>query len=306
MLWSLWREREVDLVHTHGYAYFSSYAPCFVRLLRSTPLVFSPYYASVTSAPTIQRVYDATLGWLSFAVPDHIIALANREKAALRQRYGLPESKFSIVPPGVDTEGLLRPQLGAEFRRRHEIAGSMVLFVGRIAYTKGLVFLVRAVSSILLEYPQCRFVFVGPDWGATDGLLALAEHLGVKRHLLFTGPLNGDDFTGAYNAADVFVHPSVTSEAYGIAVVEAMAAGKPVVATNVGAREDIVSEGRNGFLVPPGDPEVLADRILRLLTDKALATEMGRTNAAHAQRYSWQESTRKLEEIYREATGGRM
>ena len=82
MLWSLCWERDVDLVHAHGYAYFSSYAPSFVKLFRNTPLVFSPYYSDTTSAPLFQKVYDATLGWLSFVVPDHIIALAELEKSA--------------------------------------------------------------------------------------------------------------------------------------------------------------------------------------------------------------------------------
>lgn len=302
MLWALCRERGVDLVHAHGYAYFSSYAPCFVRLLRSTPLIFSPYYSDTTSAPIVQRVYDATLGRLSFVVPDHIIALASVEKATLRRRYDLPESKFSIVPPGVDVEGLYQPQLGMMFRRKYGIVGSMALFVGRIAYTKGLLFLVKAIPSIVQRHPQGQFVFVGPDWGATGGLLALAEDLGVKRNLLFTGPLNGDDFVGAYNAADIFVHPSVTSEAYGIAVVEAMAAGKPVIATNVGARADIVTEGRNGFLVPAGNSEVLAERILMLLTDKDMAMHIGKTNVADAQKYRWQGVNSRMEEIYRQVT----
>jgi glycosyltransferase involved in cell wall biosynthesis len=302
MLWSLYREQGVDLVHAHGYAYFSSYAPCFVRLFRSTPLIFSPYYSDTTSAPFVQRVYDATLGWLSFVVPDHFVALADSEKAALMRKYDLPEYKFSIVPPGVDVEELHKPQSGVMFRKKYGIAQDMVLFVGRIAYTKGLLFLVKAIPSIVQKCPQCQFVFVGPDWGATNGLLALAEDLGIKKYLLFTGPLNGDDFVGAYNAAGIFVHPSVTSEAYGIAVVEAMAAGKPVVATNVGARADIVTEGRNGFLVPAGNSEVLAERILRLLTDKDMVTHMGRTNIEDAQKYRWQEVNRRMEEIYRQVT----
>ena len=202
------------------------------------------------------------------------------------------------MPPGVDAEEFFQPELGLNFKFKYKIEDKMVLFVGRIAYTKGLLHLVNAISSVIQEFPKCQFVFVGPDWGATAGLLELADNLGIRRQLLFTGLLSGEEFVGAYNAADIFVHPSVTSEAYGIAVVEAMAAGKPVIATNVGARADIVTEGRNGFLVPAGESELLAERIVSLLIDKNMAMNIGRTNAMDAQKYNWQKINEKMEKIY--------
>jgi len=154
---------------------------------------------------------------------------------------------------------------------------------GRLTPWKGQDDFLRAAAIVAERHPEARFLVVGDcvsseaerasDAAYRDDLHALADRLGIAHLVRFTG--YRDDVPAVMNALDVFVLPS-HFEPFGIVVLEAMAAARPIVATAAGGVPDIVDDGREALLVPPQAPEALAEAVARLLDDPALADRLGR------------------------------
>jgi glycosyltransferase involved in cell wall biosynthesis len=182
----------------------------------------------------------------------------------------------------------------------HKVA----LFVGHISPRKGLKHLVRAMPAVLDAIGNVKFVVIGPDRGEEAALIKLAARLGTSDSLIFTGHLNHGTVMDAYPTADVFVLPS-EYEAFGIVLLEAMAAGRPVIASRVGGTMDIIQNGQTGLLVDEKDPGQLAQAIIRLLRDREAAEKLGGRAREYAiGKYSWDTIVERTLQVYREALDG--
>jgi glycosyltransferase involved in cell wall biosynthesis len=186
----------------------------------------------------------------------------------------------------------------------------VVLFSGRLATNKGLSVLAEAAPIVLKQFPDTRFVIAGQDMGVREGMEKRLKELGISDRFLFTGHIKDDGlFLSAYGACDVFVLPS-EYEAFGLVLLEAMASGKPCVATNVGGMPEVLGEPSPpkgihqtgcGMLVDYQDPGQLAQAIGRLLSDKSLRQTMGASGRARVQKeFNWDSVTAKILEIYGE------
>src|SRR2546425_4595012 len=145
-----------------------------------------------------------------------------------------------------------------------------------------------------------RLTIVGEDWGGVAMLRSLARALGVERQIIFTGALPRDEVIQAYASADIFVLPSLF-EPFGIVLLEAMAAGLPVVASAVGGIVDVVADGKTGLLVPPGKPLALAAGLEQLVSDSSLRARMAGEARRRVSGYSWDLIVPRVVEVYREA-----
>jgi glycosyltransferase involved in cell wall biosynthesis len=145
-----------------------------------------------------------------------------------------------------------------------------VLFMGRLSRPKGIDVLFDAVPAVLARHPEARILLAGVAENAAQEpkLRADVARRGLAGRVTFLGSLEGRDKARAWASASVFVAPSRT-EAFPLVIPEAMAAGVPMVVSAVGAIPDFVRDGEDGFLVPPGDPAALADRVSRLLDDES-------------------------------------
>ncbi|MBI5015082.1 MAG: glycosyltransferase family 4 protein [Deltaproteobacteria bacterium] len=202
--------------------------------------------------------------------------------AAIRDilvRFGVPAERIRLVPSGVDftppPEGG-----GAAVRRELSVAPGQPLVgtIGALVDHKGQRYLVEAAALVLRERPEARFAIVGEGELRAD-LEARAEVLGLGDRLLFTGFRR--DVPAVLDALDLFVLPSHL-EGLGTIVLDALAAGKPVVGTRAGGIPEMIEDGRHGLLVPPRDPPALAAAVLRLLGDPELGRRLaaeGRTRA---------------------------
>ncbi|HEX7158944.1 MAG TPA: glycosyltransferase family 4 protein, partial [Edaphobacter sp.] len=151
---------------------------------------------------------------------------------------------------------------------------AVITTAGHIRRVKGHDIFIKAAASVVHEFPQAQFSIAGdvlePEYFAE--LQTLVTELGLNGNFQFAGGIA--NLRDHLAAADIFVLPS-RSEGFSNAIVEAMAASLPVVATNVGGNAEAVKHGVTGFIVPPEDPEGLAGAIKRLLADRAMAAEMG-------------------------------
>ena len=217
----------------------------------------------------------------------HVI-VANARAAADRLRFErVAGHKVAIVPNGLDVGCFTARRVRAPVRR--------VVMVANLRPEKGHDVLIDAAAHVLGRFPDARFELVGsgPEHGA---LAALANTRGVSHAVSFPG--HCDAVPERLAAADVFVLPS-RSEALPNALLEAMAAGLPVVASSVGGIREVLDEGKTGLLVPAGDSRALADALIRLMGDGALAERLGAAARAHVEtRYSFDRMVTSFEQIY--------
>jgi glycosyltransferase involved in cell wall biosynthesis len=174
----------------------------------------------------------------------------------------------------------------------------MLLSAGTLIPHKGPQWIINALPHVLREVPQVTAVLCGTDLGYKKHLEILTHRLKLENNVIFAGYLPREELLKAYSASDVFVLPS-DFEGFGLAIAEAMASGKPVVASHVGAVPFVVEDGRSGFLVPPQDPTALADRIIRLLRDDHLRESFGERGLILSQEYRWEKVGRLYEHVYR-------
>ena len=175
-----------------------------------------------------------------------------------------------------------------------------ILYTGRLAPVKGIAHLLDAAGEVCRQAPDARFVLAGPwqmgpkpeEWGFGTNGEVFGD--GVK----WKGHVSWEQMPALYRSASVFVMPS-WFESFGISVIEAMAFGLPVVASNAGALPEIVEDGVTGFLVPPGDARALAAAIMKLLQDPALRHRMGRAGRLRVlERYSAERVARETLALY--------
>jgi glycosyltransferase involved in cell wall biosynthesis len=229
-----------------------------------------------------------------------IVTISRYSLAKIREFYNVDYSKVRIVPNGVDPQRFnplgdcarIRRGIGAENR-------SCVLFVGRLIPRKGLSYLIDAAKHVVKENRETLFVIVG-NGPLKNRLVSDIEEANLSGNFVFLGDVTERDLPAVYRCTDIFVLSSI-QEGQGIALLEAQASGKPVVAFNLSGVVETVRNGETGLLVKPNSIE-LAEAILRLLSDASLRKKMGVQGREFVQKeFSWDICSAKLLKVYREA-----
>jgi phosphatidylinositol alpha-mannosyltransferase len=205
---------------------------------------------------------------------------------------GMGGREFTVVPNAVDV---------SRFADATPIPGHLpptLLFVGRLEKRKGLEQLIRAFILLKTHRSDVRLLVVG-EGPERDRCQALVPAR-MRSDVVFLGRVGQDDLPRFYRSADVFVAPALGGESFGIVLIEAMAAGTPVVASDIPGYRSVVRDELHGSLVRPGDPRALADALHTLLENPARREAMGREAQRYVQGYDWSAVTARLRAIYRE------
>lgn len=200
--------------------------------------------------------------------------------------------EYEIVPNGLDVDAFRRPRpRPAAFATgaRH------VLYVGRLEPRKGVGHLIRAIASVQRIIPGVRLIVVG-DGPDRESLVDLARSVGAD--VRFAGRVDDKELPAYYQASDVVCSPSLRGESFGIVLLEAMACGKPIVASRIAGYEALVGDAGCGPLVPPGDAGAIAEALVSLLGDEALRQELGARGLTVVQSFDWSVIGERLEGIY--------
>ncbi len=229
---------------------------------------------------------------------DRIICAGEGESALLQEMYGIPASRISLIPCGVDTDQF-RPMdpAAAKTELGLDLSLPVLLFVGRIEPLKGIDVLIRAAAQLEGRF---QLLVVGGD--AKDArrvrdLRRLAKEIGVAGKIVFADAVPHEQLANVYNAADICVVPSYY-ESFGLVALEAMACGVPVVASRIGGLKETVQDGRTGYLVPWRCPEPFAERLDLLLTNEPLRRNLGREAREAAAPYHWSAVAAQVEGVY--------
>ena len=230
---------------------------------------------------------------------DGMIVSTEEEKHDLTRLYGARACKINVVLAGVDLE-LFKPTDRQDARQVLGIReNKVILYVGRIEPLKGIEILLRA-ATLLEHTSDTRVLIVGGSPGSDtelDRLRALAVQLEIADLVTFTGAVRQTELPRYYGAADIFVLPS-HSESFGLAALEAMACGTPVIVSRVGGLKTFVDSGKTGYLVPWHHPEAFAQRLETLLANPALRDAMGEAARAKALQMGWGHVADRTLEFY--------
>jgi glycosyltransferase involved in cell wall biosynthesis len=235
---------------------------------------------------------------------DAVCALSESLARELKDRLGLSPEKIAVIPNGLDTEAAdraLRESRGeSRLRLGLSPADMVVAAIGRLHRQKGHSALLEAFRPFSLDHPRGRLILAG-EGPEGPALRAQAERLRIAPHVLFAGPVSSP--WPILAAADIFVLSSLY-EGMPNVLLEAMAASLPVVATSVGAVPEMITDGREGLMVPPGDPGALADALNRLSWSADLRQEMGRCGRRRVEESFRPDVTvERLDRLYRSLLG---
>lgn len=287
-----------DLIHAVNPIVLGWGAPRFARRLE-VPLVAS-YHTNIAQ---YTRFYN--LGFLDRAARWYTRRLHNRAEINLctsmsTRKYLQSEGieRVHLWPQGVDTERFA-PNKASKWWRDRLSGGhsneNLLVFVGRLAPEKGI----SRLKKIFEKLPGTRLAIVGDGPARRD-----LENEFAGTPTVFPGLLLGEELAAAYASADAFVFPS-TTETLGMAMIEALASGLPVIAAGGGASHEVVTDGEDGFLYEPGDDDDLIKAARRIFEEDGLRERLSEKARRSAEGRDWATSTRTLRSCYEEAIGGK-
>jgi len=298
------RMKEFDLVHLHSIFLWPTSAAARVAGRAGVPYLLAPRGMLVRELFTERGRLRKTL-WLSLVERRTIeraaaLHVTTRLEAREAERFGLDLPRIEIVPNGIDLELFRSPLPAAEDPAIRQLTGDgvpYVLALGRLSWKKGIDRLIRAWPLLRDRTRETLLVVAGPDdEGYRPELEDLAGTMGVIDRVRFLGPVHGADKVALLAGALALALPS-RSENFANVVLEALAAGTPVVVTREVGLADTVDEAGAGLVVP-GDPRSLARALEKLAREPELRETLGRAGCALAERFAWPRIARAMEEVY--------
>ena len=250
------------------------------------------------------RWYRAARPWLQSLIERVDVRIAVSEAARRTVAAHFP-GDYAIVPNAIDVETFRVPRARPALMASMSSTGSTgamddgraahVLYVGRLEPRKGVPHLIRAMADVQRDLPQARLIVVG-DGPDREALVALARTVGAQ--VTFAGRVDDDELPAYFQASDVVCSPAMGGESFGIVLLEAMACGKPIVASGIEAYDTLVGDANCGTLVPPGDASALAAALRSLLGDENLRRTFGARGLEAARACDWAVIARRLDAIY--------
>ena len=296
--WQLKRkilEINPDIVHALGS--FVSYSTAAAFLRNKYPSLLTVHgitsieikYCSKRIAFLYQRLFCLpNEKFVLSKFPDIVVCSPQMKQLV----FNMTSSKIHIIPNGIDFEDIRNiPPLKS-------IERPSILYVGGLSKIKGIDVLLNAASIIIKRIPNLRVYIAGS--GPEEGNLEkTVRKLNIEKNVKFLGFVSEDKKFSYYKSVDVCVFPS-RYEPFGIVLLEAMASGKPVVASKVGGIPFVVEDGKTGLLFERGNVEVLAEKIIMLLRDEELRKRMGEAGRERAKEFTWDKIAKQTVDLYKE------
>jgi len=312
------REVKFDILHAHGSVPIVSDASIFVAKSKRKPAVYTHHFdGNVQDSRSLNKLadfYNRTVGSFSARFADAIVATSRSyAETSPTLRYFL--SKVQVIPCAVDSKRFFpQPKFKADALKKQLglIGKKVVLFVGRIVPYKGLEYLIRAIQHITneMEEPDFNLLLVGESEGKHitnpsnyfKTIQDLVRISSLESNVQFLGRVGSSELPIYYSLADVVVLPSVSrGEAFGTALIESLACGTPVVASDLpGVRDVLHGERSIGCYVPPKEEYSLARNIVKMAYSKDEVSESCRQFAI--EKYSIEENAKKYKQIYESLT----
>jgi phosphatidyl-myo-inositol alpha-mannosyltransferase len=285
---SAMRSFDPDLIHAHEPLTPST---SMLAVLAAEAPVVATFHASLDRSRLMELAGPA-LRQVSGRI-DAAVAVSDTAASFVRRVVRVP---LEIVPNGVDVRAFSDPGRPVEGLP----AGPKILWVNRLDPQKGFEIMLRAFEQIASEVGEVHLLVAGDG---RDRVLLRSLPGDIRSRILRLGTVAHEALPRYHAAADVFVSPATGQESFGIVLVEAMAAGVPVVASDIAGYREVVRDGIDGLLVPPGDPNALAAAIRRVLSEPELAATLRAAGRSRAEDFSWRAVAPRLEAVYDRVLG---
>ena len=296
------KEGNFDVIHAHDWLVAN--AAKTLKHAYNIPLVSTIH---ATESGRNSGIHDETqryindTEWMLTYESTEVIVNSNFMKGHIQGLFGLPFDKINVIPNGINLTNFNGIERDYEFRRQYALDNEkIILYMGRLVYEKGIQHLIAAMPKILENYHDAKLIIAGKG-GMIDELKAQVESMGISNKVYFTGYLDAKQVQKMYKCADVAVFPS-TYEPFGIVALEAMLAGVPTVVSDVGGLNEIVEHGVTGMKSYAGNSNSIADSILTLLYDHALAANVSKNAKAKVKElYNWNKIAQDTHFTYQKA-----
>jgi glycosyltransferase involved in cell wall biosynthesis len=287
-----------ELIHAVNPFILGRGAPFYARRL-NVPLVAS-YHTNVAAYASFYGLgfFDRATRWYTRKLHNRAAINLCTSEATLRYLADEGVERLRLWPQGVDARRFHPDRFSKDWRVRltnGHPAERLLLYVGRLGHEKNI----GRLGVVLGEVPGVRLALVGDGPARRD-----LEQVFANTRTVFTGALQGEELGAAFASADAFLFPS-TTETLGMAMIEALASGLPVLAARTGATGEVVDEGETGLLYDPDSDAALVGAVRKILSDDGLRAQMGRNARAAAERRDWGLATRTLRGYYEQTMGER-
>ena len=293
------KEKKITLVHSQG-----GRADFFARVAGKMARV--PYIVSTVAMPVegydVGRWRKAVyifLDRLTERYVDRFIVVSEVLKETLIKGHKIPPHKVVRIYNGIEIERYRHDATYADLRKEWRVPSHVPLIgaIGRLVWQKGLTHLLQAMPLVFQDYPDTRLILVG-EGPLQEDLRDQVRDLGIEASVFFVG--FRIDIPAVLAALDLLVVPSVL-EGFPMTILEAMAMAKPIVASDINGVREQIENGRTGILVPPGDPQALAEGIKQMLKDRTQAKKLGtETRKQVEEMFDIKQQVALHEEVYEE------
>lgn len=294
-----------DLVHLHSMLNYGS--PSILYCLKNIPTVMTihDYYIvglgfKIIPSLSSNNVHDNRYKYTSIVFYYEIIKNIIRDKFL--------ENINLFIAPSInikkDFENLgiansIHVHHGINlFNYSKVIDRNNLLYVGRLSDEKGIEYLLNAMPYIIKRFPAIHLNIIG-DGSEKEYFKKIVEQLNLVNNISFIGQASNKKLQNYYKNSTILVVPSICSESFGLVGPEAMSVGRPVIASRVGGIPEWLDDGKTGYLVEPGNPEQIAEKVIKLLSDRKLMELMGKNARKKAEQFSIEKHVDKLEKIYK-------
>lgn len=273
-----------DVIHLH-----EPLCPtlCTTILGASKAVNIGTFHAAESRGYSQWKLFTATILKRLFPKLDGRIAVSEPARQFINRHF---RGDYTVIPNGVDLDHFSPDVLPLE---QYDDGKINIVFVGRLEKRKGLNYLLEAYARIRREFPNSRLIVVGPGTRWSRQYVEPAPE-GV----VFAGYATYIDLPRYYQTAHIVCFPATGRESFGMVLLEAMAVGKPVIASNIPGYASVVTHGAEGLLVPPADAAGFAGAITSLINDERLRQKMGMRGRSKAQAYGWGKIARKVSDYY--------
>jgi glycosyltransferase involved in cell wall biosynthesis len=255
-------------------------------------------YLFPESVTLITRLRYKLLLSRTLKTTDKIIAVSNSTKKDLMNYFNIPAEKISVVLEAADEKFKpLNPEEVSDVKQKNNLNFPFILYVGNLAKHKNIPMLIEAFYKIKKKNIECKLVIAGKKEWEYKEIFETVDKLNLQNNVVFTGYVLDEDLPALYNAADLFVYPSLY-EGFGLPPLEAMACGTPVITSNTSSLPEVV--GNAGIMVDPYDVDGLADAMHKVLSNEGLREDMIKRGLERAKMFSWEKCARETLKVYEE------
>ena len=296
--------RSFDILNTHGWLTSSAFALKLFMRIKWVHTLHALEKERLKEMSYEDRKFSMFNNWIEQTIKfaDRFVTVSENLKERLSIVYKIKEDKIEVIKNGVDLS-IFHPRNLLRKGNRIRIG-----FVGRFSEEKGVDILIESIKNILKNYDNIDFTLVIPDVNNIgQNMLSLNSYRSrlfdlhkrhKKRIYIIDKSLTHHELAKVYNSVDIYIQPSYY-ETFSLTVLEAMACGKPIIATNVGGLKELVRNGKEGMLIDPKKPDQLEKAIAKLISSPNLIKSLGDNAYRRAQNYSWEKTGQELFKFYK-------